>query len=481
MRFRREAILLEDGRPFGEVVEPWQAEDFRALDDPRHRHAYMERPRGHSKTGDLGTEAVTELVLGRPGSQLYCAAADEDQAALLHADVRGKFERSPILRPLVKVTRRDITVKATGSRLTVLAADAPSAYGLRPDWIAVDELAEWRRRELWDSLWTATGKRRSCRMLVISTAGWDRTGIAWEVRQIAEREGNWYFSPRGQCASWIDPAWLEQQRRTLPAHVFVRLHESRWVEGAGAFLTSAEVERIFVEALPEGTGPRAIGLDLGLARDRSALAVVRVDAETGLVVVEALVTWAPRRGERVDFQEVESEVARLAASVRAPVVFDPWQAVLMGQRLQAAGVETVEYAFTADGRRRLFGTLLDLIRTGRLRAREHEDLRRELLGLEVQETGSGWRVDHRVGLHDDHVVAVALAIAGLMQTTAPVDTAMRREEYENIRRALPALGLARLPAGVEPEGYDPWSNYVGDDDDEIRGTRYPNQFNQWVR
>jgi Terminase large subunit, ATPase domain len=255
MAFRREAILLEDGRPLGEVMDPWQADDFRALDDPAHRHAYLERPRGHSKTGDLGTEAVTELVLGRPAAQLFCAAADEDQARLLLEDVRGKFERSPMLKPLVRYTRTEIIVKTTGSRLRVLSGDAPSAYGLRPDWIAVDELAEWRTRGLWDSLWTATGKRPACRMLVISTAGWDRTGIAWEVRQIAERERSWYFASRGPCASWIDPAWRAQQQRTLPAHVFARLHLNQWVEGVGAFLTAAEVDGIFAATCRRATAP----------------------------------------------------------------------------------------------------------------------------------------------------------------------------------------------------------------------------------
>jgi phage terminase large subunit-like protein len=140
MSFRREAILLEDGRPFGDVMEAWQADDFRALDDPQSRHAYLERPRGHSKTGDLGTEAVTELILGPPGASLFCCAADEDQARLLFDDVRGKFARSPLLAPLIRITRSEIIVKATGSRLRVLAADAPSAYGLRP---AGSPLTSW--------------------------------------------------------------------------------------------------------------------------------------------------------------------------------------------------------------------------------------------------------------------------------------------------------------------------------------------------
>jgi len=423
MAFRREAILLEDGRPFGEVIEPWQAEDFAALDAGQYRHAYLERPRGHSKTGDLGTEAVTELLLGQPGQRLYCAAADEDQARLLFEDVAGKFQRNPLLRGAARITQREIVIPATGSRLRVLASDAPSAYGLRPDWIAVDELAEWRKRELWDSLWTATGKRPGCRMLVISTAGWDRTSIAWEVRQIAQQEADWYFSARGQCASWISPAWLEQQRRTLPPHVFARLHESRWVEGAGAFLLAAEVDVVFDAALAPAAqrttdAPHALGLDVGLTRDRTVAAVAHRDPATGYVVVDALRTWAGRPGVPVALPEVEAEVARLSRTFAAPVVLDPYQAVLLGQRLRSSGVEVREYPFTADARR-LFGTLLQLVRDGHLRCFPHEDLRRELLSLEVAETAAGWRVDHRPGRHDDHVIAVALAAQHLTSVAIP--------------------------------------------------------------
>ena len=407
MAFRREAILLENDQPFGQVMESWQAEDFAALDSGQYRHAYLERPRGHSKTGDIGTEAVTELVLGAPRQQLFCAAADEDQAALLFEDVVQKFRRSPLLRGSVKDTRRELIVKATGSRLRVLASDAPSAYGLRPDWIAIDELAEWRRRELWDSLWSATGKRLACRVLVISTAGWDQTSIAWEVRQIAETEADWYFSPRGQCASWISPAWLDQQRRTLPAHVFQRLHESRWVEGAGGFLTTDEVDAIFTDTDLLGVGPCAIGLDLGISRDRSVAAVVRGIETTAWI--EALLTWAPGRGQKVDLTLVEDDVIELARRYQAPVLYDPWQAEQMGQRLAQKGVAVSAYPFTRESRRKLFGTLLDLIRRRGLRSRPHEHLRRELLGLEVEETAAGWRVDHKPGRHDDHVVAVGLA------------------------------------------------------------------------
>lgn len=421
MRFRREMVTLEDGRPWGSVAEQWQIDDFGALDSGQYRHAYIERPRGHAKTFDLGSEAVTELVLGHPGQQLFCCAADEDQAKLLFEDVRDKFLRSSLLRGSVKITTREIIVTATRSRLRVLSSDAPTAYGLRPDWIAVDELAEWRRRELWDSLWSATGKRPTCRMLVISTAGWDHTSIAWEVRQNAEREADWYFAARGPCASWIRPEWIEQQRRTLPAHVFARLHESRWVEGAGAFLSESEVAVVFSEELPANGGTVAVGCDLGVSRDAAVIAQVRADP-SGSVVVDRLLVHTPRRAEKVDLMDVEDDLATLASAAHATVVVDPWNATLLGQRLRQRGIRVEEYVFTRESRGKLFATLLDLVRNGRLRCRPHDRLRHELLGLEVTEAASGWRVDHRRSGSDDATVAVALGaqrVAGAAVTITP--------------------------------------------------------------
>ena len=62
--FRADLIVDVDGtaRRFGDVMDPWQREDFLALDDTQYLHAYLERPRGHSKTGDVGSEACVELL-----------------------------------------------------------------------------------------------------------------------------------------------------------------------------------------------------------------------------------------------------------------------------------------------------------------------------------------------------------------------------------------------------------------------------------
>jgi hypothetical protein len=71
MWFRKNHVLLEDGTPFGQKMEPWQEEDFREADAHPDRNTYNERPRGHSKTFDSGANIATRMVLGPPRQQLY--------------------------------------------------------------------------------------------------------------------------------------------------------------------------------------------------------------------------------------------------------------------------------------------------------------------------------------------------------------------------------------------------------------------------
>lgn len=89
----RESILLRGDVRLGDVMDPWQREDFAALDDPACRRWYLERPRGHAKTSDAGTELSVELLLGPPDPQLYCVAMDEQQAGILLKDVGDKLRR----------------------------------------------------------------------------------------------------------------------------------------------------------------------------------------------------------------------------------------------------------------------------------------------------------------------------------------------------------------------------------------------------
>jgi hypothetical protein len=414
LSFLQSEIILENDQPLGTQWDQWQETDFEGT--IAHQNALILRPRGHDKTGMAGSMITHSLICGRAGQRIYSVAADQQQADLLLDDVIQKFRRNPRLARLIKTTAHSVTVSVTGSKYETLASDAPSAFGLRPDMLVVDELAEWpaRGERLWQALWSASGKKPDVRTLIISSPGGQ---LLSKIRDMAVTESNWYTSERGQCASWISPTWLDQQRRSLPDHVFRRLHLGEWTTSEGMYLTGDEVQRIF----RPWTTPivaHTIGLDLGIARDRAVIAVLGV-TQDGLAVVEKLFLYTPSRTARVDLQEVEADVITIAKQLGALVVADPWQAVLMSQRLGAHGVPTVEYTFSADGRKKLFARLLDVIRNDQLRALTHPELEKELMGLQIEEHGSGWRVDHQPGQHDDCVVAVCLALAGLEQMALP--------------------------------------------------------------
>jgi phage terminase large subunit-like protein len=426
------ALPTAEGVSLAQRLDPWQREDFDAalLTD---RHQWWERPRGHSKTEDSGLVALVQVLVGPPGQRIFFAATDQDQAALAFDTLRGFVRRSPALQGRLRVLRREVVHEAMDSTVAVLASDADSSWGLRPSRLFCDELSRWRtdaHKEFFWSLWSSLGKVHDARIVVATTAHWDRTGLCWQLREKVEHDPAWHFSVRGQCASWISPEFLEEQRRLLPAHLYEMLHENRWTTVGAEFLTWDEIEAVFDPNHVEQRGPVPsgrywFGLDLATAKDRTALAVVRADGDTA--VIDSLALWAGTPRERVQLADVEATV--LAAARRfAPieVVVDPFQGLLLAERLRRAGLNVHEFPFSAQSRTVLFDTLLQLIRQRRLRSFPHQGLREELAGLRWVEKAGVLRPDHPATGHDDAVVAVGLAATqAVAQAIAPRPSAGR--------------------------------------------------------
>ncbi len=154
------------------------------------------------------------------------------------------------------------------------------------------------------------------------------------------------------------------------------------------------------------------GADLAYTKDWVGLSVV--EQIERMYYVRVLDAFIPPKGGKVDLMEVEEEIFALATKFNCAFYFDPYQSVSMQQRLVRRGVRCVEYPFTAESRRKLFGRLLDLIEDGRIKVRPHLELKKQLLSLIAKRLPSGgWRIDHRPGQKDDLVVAIALALEGV--------------------------------------------------------------------
>jgi phage terminase large subunit-like protein len=133
----------------GEVfkLQPWQREMIGELfgwkrpdGSRRYRRAYIEIPRKNGKsTLAAGIGLLLLFADDEPGAEIYSAAADRDQAAIVFDVAKGMVESSPQLQRLAEVFKRSITVPATRSSYKVLSADAFTKHGLNAHGVIFDE------------------------------------------------------------------------------------------------------------------------------------------------------------------------------------------------------------------------------------------------------------------------------------------------------------------------------------------------------
>ena len=438
------SFQLESGHRWGEIAQPWQW-DFaaRALDPSSPvRNFYATRPRGGSKTTDVGgIMLAVMLTQAPPGAQLYALAADRDQARLLLDSVEGFVRRTPGLDRLVAVSAWKAVVTATGVTLHVLAADAPGAWGLRPYFVAMDEFAQWpetpRTLELFHAMRTATGKLNA-RLVVMTTAG-SPEHFAAEVRAHARTDPLWILHEVPGPLSWIPPDWLAEQERALPASVFRRLHLNEWVESEDKLASLTDLRACITHQGPLAARKDRVyvlGLDVGLVHDRTALAIchaeriIAPDDTVGgrRIVVDDVIVWEGTRQKPVQLLSVRETIEAKAREYRVDrVVFDPYQAVGLAQELQQRGhVIMAQFNFTTQSVAALASTLVMLIRNRQLGLPDDSALLDELARVRLIESGPNLvRLAHRPGDHDDRATAIALAAFYLLNRPDP-DRAMVR-------------------------------------------------------
>jgi hypothetical protein len=228
------ALVLEDGRRWGEAAAGFQRADAAAVLDassPTPYH-YLTRSRGGSKTADLAGMAIAAMLAQLPrGARLYGLAADRDQGRLLLDSISGYSARTPELKNALRVDSFRVTAPRSGSVLEVLAADAPGAWGLRPAFLIVDEIAQWATtdgpRRLWEATSSAVAKVRDARLVVLTSAG-DPAHWAHGVLEHAVADPLWRVQEVRGPAPWLDEERLAEQRRRLPESSYRRLFLNEW-------------------------------------------------------------------------------------------------------------------------------------------------------------------------------------------------------------------------------------------------------------
>jgi phage terminase large subunit-like protein len=192
-------LLTHTAGPFARQpfnLRRWQQRIIRRLFSTRpdglrlYRTCLLMLPRKNGKTELVAAIAIYCLLFDHEiGGEIYCAAADKSQAAKVFLAIVVMIEADSELLAQVEIIRSQLRIvhRASGSFCRAISAEAYTAHSFNASVVIYDELHVAPNRDLWDVLATSQGARAQPLMIAISTAGFDRHSILWELYAHAQR------------------------------------------------------------------------------------------------------------------------------------------------------------------------------------------------------------------------------------------------------------------------------------------------------
>ncbi len=201
----------------------WKRKDDHGRIVRRYREAFIYVPRKNGKTPLAAGICLYVLFEDKErGAQIYSAAAERNQAALLYRHARGMVEQCRELSEKSKVyagigQRSIVLNEDQASSYQVISADAFSKHGFNLHLAIIDELHAQPNRDLVDTLTTsmASANRPQPLMVYITTADFARESICNEKHDYACKVRDGIVSERSflpviyevpKDADWTNPA-----------------------------------------------------------------------------------------------------------------------------------------------------------------------------------------------------------------------------------------------------------------------------------
>ena len=371
-------------------LRSWQKAIIRRVYDPQTadgrrivRTALLTMARKNGKTGLFAALALAHLCgpEAEPRGQVYSAAADRNQAAIIFREMKAMVLADAYLsgRVIVRDFSKELEDSETGSTFNALSSDVGTKHGFSASFVVYDELSQAPDRQLFDVLETSVGARAQPLFWIISTQSSDPKHILSELVDYA-RDVNagviedasfagFIFEAPADADIWDEKVWalanpalgdfrsLDEMRayaakaKRLPARqaIFRNLYLNQRIDATAFYISGTDWNAcagvIDMDAL---RGQRCFGgLDLSSTRDMTAFVLWFPDA--GIVLP---FFWIPgaeleerERADRVpyrvwrDLQLLEAPagraidkraVARRVAEITAPfdlvaVAYDRWR------------------------------------------------------------------------------------------------------------------------------------------------------------
>lgn len=393
-------------------LEPWQVFILttvfgwlrRADGGRRYRRVYVEVSRGNGKSTLCSGIGLYCLLADREGgAEVYSFATTRDQAKIVFGDAKVMAERNAALRQKfgLQVLANALYVPQTNSTFQAKSAEGSTLDGLNTHLAIIDELHAHKTRAVYDVVETSTGKRKNSLMFVITTAGFDTSGICYEVRtmvtKVLEKSvvdetqfGIIYGLDEGDDWTTVEalekanPNWgisvrpeiitsLMKKAIALPSAVnnFKTKHLNIWCSASSAWMDMQawEAGEINVDRSDFEGQPCYIGLDVGAKNDVTAKVLLFPVGKSFVVFAdfylpEATVEKSTNSQYRGWVEEgwitqsggAMTDLARIEEDIRDDlsrfdvkgIAYDPWNALQLATNLGNDGAPMVEYRNTVQ-------------------------------------------------------------------------------------------------------------------------------------
>lgn len=417
-------------------LEPWQVWILttifgwrrRADGGRRFRRVYIEVPRGNGKSClSSGVALYCLLADHEPGGEVYSFATTRDQAGIVFGDAKRMAQQTPSLCKHfgLEILAHSLYVESTNSTFQAKSAEGSTLDGLNTHLAIIDELHAHKTRAVYDVVETSLGKRVNSLMWVITTAGFDTSGICYEVRTMVRNVLNRSVVDESQFGiiygldegdDWkslaalekANPNWgvsvmpevvtsLQKKAIAIPSAAgnFMIKHLDVWCSAASGWMNMPAWNKCAREELRredfEGE-PCYIGLDLGSKSDMTAKVLMfpREDRDGRTYFVTFADFYLPSRaietspnsqyrgwveqglirvtdGAMTDFNVVEEDIREdLSRYSVQSIAYDPWQATQLISSLEDSGAPLVECRMTVQQISEPMKTLEALVLDGRI-------------------------------------------------------------------------------------------------------------------
>lgn len=171
-------------------LEPWQQFvlwnifGWKNADGTRRfRYAYIEIARKNGKTAlSAGVGLYMLFADGESRPEVYSAATVKDQAKICFSDA-VEIVKATDLKNYLTPYRNSIVYELKGGMMKPLSSDYGTHDGLNPSCGIIDEFHAHKDSGMFDVIKSAFGARRQPLMFIITTAGFDKSGVCYAYRE----------------------------------------------------------------------------------------------------------------------------------------------------------------------------------------------------------------------------------------------------------------------------------------------------------